>query len=237
MNEQSNSKFENADGEMLQINPQNNIAFVKSGNELVGHVEIVNIQLEPVTYKIKTTAPEKFRVRPSTGVLSPKASVTINVVLQQGQQAITLNREKFLVMCMAFGSDMSSSTHDLAELWKNTSPNSASVEQHRLKCSLPVNLNDNSLRNGVPLYGGGAGGDAFGAGAGFAVGDADKQLMHFQQVVTQLNDSNLRLEAQFKHNQMIQWITVGLFLVLSIAIVYILKAEIKNSAAQYCLNH
>lgn len=237
MNEPSNTNFENADGEMLRIIPQSNIAFTKSGNELVGNVEIINIQTEPVTYKIKTTAPEKFRVRPSTGVLSPGASVTINVVLQQGQQVIALNREKFLVMCMAFGSDMSTSSHDLAELWKNTSPNSGSVEQHRLKCSLPANLDDNSLRNGMPLYGSGAGGDTFGAGTGYAVGGADKQLLHFQQVVTQLNDSNHRLEAQFKHNQMIQWITVGLFLVLSVAMVYILKAEIKNSASQYCLNH
>lgn len=237
MNESSNANFEKGDGEMLRIIPQNNIAFTKFGNELVGNVEITNLQSEPVTYKIKTTAPEKFRVRPSTGVLPPGASVTINVVLQQGQQVITLNREKFLVMCMAFGSDMSSSSHDLAELWKNTSANSASVEQHRLKCLLPANLDDNSLRNGMPPYGGGAGGDTFGAGAGYAVGGADKQLMHLQQVVSQLNDSNHRLEAQFKHNQMIQWITVVLFLVLSIAIVYILKAEIKNSAAQYCLNH
>lgn len=122
-------------------------------------------------------------------------------------------------------------------LLQNTSPNSATVEQHRLKCSLPANLDDNSLRNGIQMYGGGAGGDTFGAGTGYVVGGADKQLLHFQQVVSQLNDSNHRLEAQFKYNQMIQWITVGLFLVLSIAIVYILKAEIKNSAAQYCMTH
>ncbi|XP_058458227.1 motile sperm domain-containing protein 2-like [Malaya genurostris] len=234
MNESSNSNFENVDGEMLRIIPQSTIAFTKSGNELHGNVEIINIDTKAVTYKIKTTAPEKFRVRPSTGVLSPGGSVTINVVLQQGQQVTTLGREKFLVMCMALGNDLSTNTHDLAELWKNTAANSASVEQHRLKCSLPTNLDDGSMRNGMPAYGG-AGGDMYGSGAGYSGNGADKQFSHFQQAVSQLRDSNQRLESQVKFNQTLQWISLALFLLLSVAIVYILKIEIKNSTSQYCL--
>ncbi|KAG4067466.1 hypothetical protein HA402_003290 [Bradysia odoriphaga] len=76
----NNSFSERTDGAMLQINPQDAILFTKSGNELVGMVEITNIIQAPVTYKIKTTSPEKFRVRPSTGILSPGANAVINVV-------------------------------------------------------------------------------------------------------------------------------------------------------------
>lgn len=67
---------------------------------------------------MKTTAPEKFRVRPSTGVLPPSASVNINVMLQQGQQMHTINREKFLVMCIGLTDEISTNPQDLTELWK-----------------------------------------------------------------------------------------------------------------------
>lgn len=73
--------------------------------------------------QIKTTSPEKFRVRPSTGVLAPGASTSINVVLQQGHQITTLNKDKFLVMCMELGSDAGTSVQDITELWKVTENN------------------------------------------------------------------------------------------------------------------
>lgn len=228
MNESTKINHENTDGEMLRIIPQNNIVFTKSGNELVGNVEIINISKEPITYKIKTTAPEKFRVRPSTGVLSPEGYVTINVVLQHGQQVMALNREKFLVMCMAFKQDLSTSSQELTDLWKNVSASSASVEQHRLKCSMPAVLDDGSLRNGLPLHTGTGAGDTLG------LGTADRaDIFHFQQVMAQLNETTQRLETQAKHNQRTQIISIFVFLLLSIAIVYILKAEIKNSVGQY----
>lgn len=239
MNESVNSNFENGDGEMLRIIPQNVIAFTKSGTELVGNVEIINIDTKPVTYKIKTTAPDKFRVRPSTGVLAPSASATVNVVLQQGQTINTLSREKFLVMCMTLGKEMSTNSHDVAELWKNTAAGSGQIEQHRLKCSIPANLDLDVgfSKGGMPLYGnamGGPGGDMNIPGAGgFGAMGGDKQFQHFQQTIAQLSDANHRLESQLKFNQTLQWITLALFVVLSIVIVYILKAEIKNSVTAH----
>lgn len=156
---------------MLQINPQDAILFTKAGNELVGMVEITNIIQAPVTYKvsclyypsnhdhlikinlnsqIKTTSPEKFRVRPSTGILAPGANSVINVVLQQGHQMPVLTKDKFLVMCMELSSDTSTTSHDIAELWKNTSSNSGQVEQHRLKCWTPTSthLPGDATKNG-----------------------------------------------------------------------------------------
>ncbi|XP_055604265.1 uncharacterized protein LOC129752518 [Uranotaenia lowii] len=231
MNESSNSNFENIEGEMLRITPQNTIVFTKSGTELVGNVDIENIDSKPITFKIKTTAPEKFRVRPSNGVLAPGGVASINVVLlQQGHQIAVnpaINREKFLVMCMAL-TEMFTNTHDIAEFWKNTPANSAAIEQHRLKCSLPMIPDDPALRNGMPPYG-----DMFGPVAGF--GGSDKQMLHLQQVITQLSGTTHRLESQIRFNQKLQWISLALFLFIAIAIIYILKAEIKGSAAQYCL--
>lgn len=114
-------------GIMLRLNPSEAIHFAKSGHDLVGTVDIVNIAHTAVTYKIKTTSPEKFRVRPSSGVLAPGASTSINVVLlqpqqnqqnQQPAQMATLVKDKFLVMCMELAPDASTSTQDIAELWR-----------------------------------------------------------------------------------------------------------------------
>ena len=40
---------------MLRIIPHNTIAFTKSGNELIGNVEIMNIDGKPITYKVSQT--------------------------------------------------------------------------------------------------------------------------------------------------------------------------------------
>lgn len=53
--------------------------------------------------------------------------------------------------------------------------------------------------------------------------------------LSQLVDTTRRLETRIKFNQKLQWITVFVFLLLSIAIVYILKIEIHNNSSEYCL--
>lgn len=186
----TNQAFFFEKGAMLQINPQDAILFTKAGNELVGMVEITNIIQAPVTYKvcvpfisdnpspfnemtkisqIKTTSPEKFRVRPSTGILAPGANSIINVVLQQGHQMPVLTKDKFLVMCMEL-SDASTTSNDIAELWKNTSSNSSLVEQHRLKCWTPTSthLPGDGAKNGT-LYA-----NPF---------EGDRQVSHFASTV------------------------------------------------------
>lgn len=105
---------------MLRLSPTEAIQFVKSGHDMVGTVDITNIVQHPVTYKIKTTSPDKFRVRPSSGVLAPGANNSINVVLLQGPNNAqsTLVKDKFLVMCMELSPDASTSAQDITELWK-----------------------------------------------------------------------------------------------------------------------
>lgn len=68
--------------------------------------------------QIKTTSPEKFRVRPSTGILTPGSTITISVVLQSGPNVqLSLNKDKFLVMCMEIN-DLNATPQDIADIWK-----------------------------------------------------------------------------------------------------------------------
>lgn len=262
---------------MLRLSPTEAIQFVKSGHDMVGTVDITNIVQHPVTYKIKTTSPDKFRVRPSSGVLAPGANNSINVVLLQGPNNAqsTLVKDKFLVMCMELSPDASTSAQDITELWKvgrsflqmddvcvqckppflylcvqNTPSSSAQVEQHRLKCwpssgtatyttemgarNGSVALNGHSFEFSGPV-------PARHLEATVRVPCTHIVLMFayrfcYTTQIAQLADSTVRLEAQVKFGQTLQWITMLVFLCLAIAIVYILKMEIKSSAVDYCIN-
>lgn len=126
----------------LGITPSECIIFSKEGNDTVGKFTIKNNHSENLAYKIKTTSPEKFRVRPSMGTLIPGNSQQISITLHDGYQYTTVNKEKFLVMCkIVTKSEMS--TSELTDLWKDS--NSAITEQHRLKSNFP---NQAILKNG-----------------------------------------------------------------------------------------
>lgn len=43
-------------------------------------------------------------------------------------------------MCIGLPDSGATSTEEIASLWKNVTPNSLDVEQHRLKCALPANI-------------------------------------------------------------------------------------------------
>lgn len=66
---------------------------------------------------MKTTSPEKFRVRPSLGCLGSGGRATVSVTLLPGFQLGGLSRDKFLVMSMPVDS-VELSPQELTELWK-----------------------------------------------------------------------------------------------------------------------
>lgn len=152
-----------------------------------------------------------------------------------------LTKDKFLVMCMELSSDASTTSHDIAELWKNTSSNSGQVEQHRLKCWTPTStqLPGDAAKNGS-LYTGSFEGDRqvshFNSTVSCSVFFRSFRLNFFSifTKVTQLVTTTNRLESQIKFNQTLQWVTLVVILLLSVAIVYILKMEIKNANGEYC---
>lgn len=59
---------------------------------------------------------------------------------------------------------------------------------------------------------------------------------HLHATINQLSETVNHLNQQVKTQQSLQWITIFLFVMISIAIVYILKMEIQNSNSQYCID-
>lgn len=206
---------------------------------------------------MKTTAPDKYRVRPSSGTLSPITSANINVVIQKGQQIHPVNKDKFLVMCMALPDGEPLTADEIANMWKEVTANSPEVEQHRLKCTMPANVTTAIINNADST--GETTKNSFECQANanliilenyvesIAVGSLNmahngtKQSnpmnqQHLQATIGQISDSVNQLSQQTKSVQSLQWITIFLFVMLSIAVVYILKMEIQNSNSQYCID-
>lgn len=210
---------------MLRVTPSEAIVFNKVENELCGQVKITNIDHGAVTYKIKTTAPEKFRVRPSTGVLSKGASATIVVIFNQGNSPTTINRDKFLVMAMPIHENDANDSQHLTDLWKNTSSGSAAIEQHRLRCALGDTDVDLSMKNGKPY-------DTFDSSV---VSSSDHRAnVQASFNIQTIKDSVHETRSQLKSIQRLQWITIVLMVILSISVIYILKLEIKSNSSEYC---
>ncbi|XP_043286137.1 motile sperm domain-containing protein 2-like [Venturia canescens] len=121
---------QNNEDNLLSITPDV-ISMMKVGTEIVGTIALKNLTTDKhLSYKIKTTAPEKFRVRRSTGTLSPGQSTNVTVTLQTGYNLRTLLQNKFLVMCVPM-KDPQMTTEELAEFWKTGSQN---AELHRIWC-------------------------------------------------------------------------------------------------------
>ncbi|XP_038220418.1 motile sperm domain-containing protein 2-like [Zerene cesonia] len=122
-------------GDMLRINPSNLIVFKNENDDITGQFVITNNNAGAVSFKIRTTSPEKFRVRPSSGILAVAASQTVMIVVQPGFQLKNVSKDMFLVMCMQIPKT-ELSQKELSEVWQNSSGNQ--VDEYRLKCQFPV---------------------------------------------------------------------------------------------------
>ncbi|XP_050301003.1 motile sperm domain-containing protein 2-like [Anthonomus grandis grandis] len=190
----------------LAVTPQSVITFVKEGTELVSTLGLHNTDASTqIAFKLKTTSPEKFRVKPSTGFLKPGAKETITVTLLPGFQLGGLSKDKFLVISTPL-EDAEVSTLDISELWKNTG--NRKVYQTRLKCvqSGEVMKNGNVVQH-----------------SGTPSGESDAQLSKLSATLSHMGEHQVKLSQSLDRLQYIQVAQFLLVLVLGIIIIYILS--------------
>lgn len=98
-------------------------------------IRLVNIASGYVAFKVKTTAPERYRVRPSFGCIESGGSKTVEVTVQPGHlNTATPFRDRFLVMSVPLAEEPKKHD-DLVEYWRELLKNgmlSTDVEEHRL---------------------------------------------------------------------------------------------------------
>nr|AAH85670.1 Motile sperm domain containing 2 [Danio rerio]AAI65708.1 Mospd2 protein [Danio rerio] len=129
---------------LMHISPAEELSFGASESEKKCLIVLNNVTKNHVAFKVRTTAPEKYRVKPSNSSCEPGASVDIVVSLHGGFQASP--QDRFLVMAAEMESSSGAAATDLAQFWKEVSK--PKIMEHRLRCHVlesPKSILSNSF--------------------------------------------------------------------------------------------
>lgn len=111
----------------LRIEPENELKFRGPFTSPVTSIlKLTNSSDKRVIFKIKTTAPKRYCVRPNAGIIEPAANLSIAVVLQPCELEQSANRHKFMVQAIY----APSGEINQDELWRN----SQNVMETKLRC-------------------------------------------------------------------------------------------------------
>ncbi|KAI9487547.1 MAG: vesicle-associated membrane protein-associated protein A [Benjaminiella poitrasii] len=99
-------------------------------------VKITNPHPQPVTFKVKTTAPKLYCVRPNSSIIPSHESITIQIVHQGFREEPPLNakcRDRFLIMS-AFYTNVADNVN-LQDLWSQIEANEKdTINNRKLRC-------------------------------------------------------------------------------------------------------
>ncbi|XP_056145375.1 motile sperm domain-containing protein 2 [Lampris incognitus] len=116
-------------GPLLHVSPAEELSFGSKETERKCLIILNNVTKNQVAFKVRTTAPEKYRVKPSSNSCEPGASVDIVVSLHGGYQASP--QDRFLVMAAEMDS---AGSQELSQFWKEVSK--TKIMEHRLRCHI-----------------------------------------------------------------------------------------------------
>uniref|UniRef100_A0A673ASX6 Motile sperm domain containing 2 n=1 Tax=Sphaeramia orbicularis TaxID=375764 RepID=A0A673ASX6_9TELE len=114
-------------GALLDVSPAEELSFGSGETEKKSLIILSNVTKNQVAFKVRTTAPDKYRVKPSSSCCEPGASIDIVVSLHGGSQASP--QDRFLVMAAEMDN---AGSQELAQFWKEVPKNK--VMEHRLRC-------------------------------------------------------------------------------------------------------
>lgn len=127
--------------QVLILTPPHELKFRGPFTEVVSsELKLKNPSTKRVLFKVKTTAPKRYCVRPNSGLIEPDSAVTVSVMLQpfdfdQNEK----NKHKFMVQTM-FAPDGIIDNQD--QLWKDATPEM--LMDSKLKCMFEPAASDMS---------------------------------------------------------------------------------------------
>nr|XP_015217190.1 PREDICTED: motile sperm domain-containing protein 2 isoform X2 [Lepisosteus oculatus] len=187
-------------GALLHISPAEEICFGSKDCERKCLIILNNVTKNHVAFKVRTTAPEKYRVKPSNTSCEPGVSVDIIVSLHGGFQASP--QDRFLIMAAEMDQGPGTGSQELAQFWKEV-PKSKIME-HRLRCHIIERSIPTSLSKDIPL----------------SNGKTSPEDLHSKLI--RVMASSKRLEEQIDHCLWLQKMLIGLVSLLMAATCFIL---------------
>ncbi|XP_062459817.1 motile sperm domain-containing protein 2 [Pezoporus occidentalis] len=118
-------------GSLLHISPAEELYFgSKETGEKKCLIVLTNVTKNVVAFKVRTTAPEKYRVKPSNSSCEPGTSLDIIVSLHGGFAASL--QDRFLIMAAEMDQSSGAGVPELTQFWKEVPR--TKVMEHRLRC-------------------------------------------------------------------------------------------------------
>lgn len=141
----ANTKIEMSKKEqVLILEPSAELRFRGPFTDVVtSSLKLTNPSDRRVFFKVKTTAPKRYCVRPNNGTVEPKSSVNVAVMLQPfDYDPSEKNKHKFMVQTMFAPAD------DVVQenVWKDANPEN--LMDSKLKCVFEL-PNDGATQNNV----------------------------------------------------------------------------------------
>ncbi|KAI8802459.1 PapD-like protein [Cladochytrium replicatum] len=132
------------------LQPDRDLEFRRPFNTVVKQsLSVTNLHSTPIAFKVKTTAPKQYCVRPNSGRVRPGQSVEVHVLLQAMREDPPPDfrcKDKFLVQCIPINNDVMGMLPDdaapyLQDLWttaenvkkSNPDPASRSLAEKKLR--------------------------------------------------------------------------------------------------------
>ncbi|KAL3093069.1 hypothetical protein niasHT_022519 [Heterodera trifolii] len=135
--------------QVLVLDPNNELSFKGPFTEYVNaNLTLSNPSRKDVYFKVKTTAPKFYCVRPNSGVIKANDKTQINVMLQPVESPETLeserSRHKFMIQT-AFAPDDEQLPVD--QFWKTVDPTSVMDSKLRVVFQRPFGFGDENNRD------------------------------------------------------------------------------------------
>ncbi|KAL7307037.1 hypothetical protein TKK_0000780 [Trichogramma kaykai] len=205
--------------QVLIIEPENELRFRGpfTGAPIASYMKLTNpTSDQKVYFKIKTTAPKRYCVRPNSGLIKPKEISEIAVCLQPYDfDPKEKNKHKFMVQTIVAPND--DPDEDLTEIWKDVKPDQ--LMDTKLKCVFenPTNNTSTSSTKSKTVNSGGKSEPLSIDDKSKATGDAlksspkpveaEEKLLKAAQEVHQLRveESTLRQENLMLKEEVLKW--------------------------------
>jgi len=122
----------------LSLEPCDGILFEGPFNRSVNKKLVIGnpSKTQRMAFKMKTTTPKLFFVRPNIGVLKPGEKVNVDIFMQPILQEPVQKRHKFLILAAEATGEMS----DMQEFWKQQKPED--IWETKIRCELVLSKED-----------------------------------------------------------------------------------------------
>ncbi|XP_061527253.1 vesicle-associated membrane protein-associated protein B-like isoform X1 [Phycodurus eques] len=127
--------------QVLVLEPQHELKFRGPFTDVVtAALKLTNPTDRNVCFKVKTTAPRRYCVRPNSGVIDSGTSVNVSVMLQPfDYDPNEKSKHKFMVLSMLAPYDMT----DTEGVWKEAKPEE--LMDTKLRCAFEMPLENDSV--------------------------------------------------------------------------------------------